>query len=655
MIGLMVPSAFADTWNVVVNSDFSGDPSCADNDTCVVPSSLVIEKGDIVAYTLECSSTCASFHFDVGTVGGGTSEENEYPPNGYRIGYVGSGASDTSNDITYDKVGVYPYFDPSHPWYTFTITVVDDVNDLDTVEADAATVVNETNEDFPVAIKITTTKNSFEYGEAIRLKLQFEPSVPNTPLFISLQNENGISVADRDVRPSHGDDGDFERTGTKFITIYPKLGLPSDNYTIHVQFGTDDMILGTQTSQEISYTNNNSSIGNQLFDKYALDVLDVGTNFGLIEHGKDQWGNTMNLSLHQDSLISVHPCEYRSFECPISITQSIRVYETYHLNLYKFESEINAQKYASLHRQWDGAPSNKANYFLVGSTYENVPEKCFEFKGGFSSANGPDGLYKCSKGKFVVEVHDRDEYGKKFVSYMIDKLDSETDAHENISSESLKEQKIESKPILSFVDPEKDPSHYVKRYITEETYKDWFSEHFPDYTLYEGIGITQEEYRNIVNELTKPEPVPEPVVTPEPEPEPEPTPTQESSEGGGCLIATAAYGSEMAPQVQFLREIRDGTVMSTESGTAFMTGFNQFYYSFSPQIADYERENPVFKEAVKVTLTPLLTSLTLLNYVEIDSEEEMLGYGIGIILLNVGMYFVAPAVLIISLKKKFQK
>ena len=123
--------------------------------------------------------------------------------------------------------------------------------------------------------------------------------------------------------------------------------------------------------------------------------------------------------------------------------------------------------------------------------------------------------------------------------------------------------------------------------------------------------------------------------------------------GGGCLIATAAFGSEMAPQVQFLRELRDNTVLQTTSGTAFMNGFNQFYYSFSPQIADYERENPVFKEAVKVTLTPLLTSLTLLNYVEIDSEEEMLGYGIGIILLNVGMYFVAPAVLIISLKKRF--
>ena len=129
----------------------------------------------------------------------------------------------------------------------------------------------------------------------------------------------------------------------------------------------------------------------------------------------------------------------------------------------------------------------------------------------------------------------------------------------------------------------------------------------------------------------------------------------ENEEGGGCLIATAAFGSEMEPQVQFLREIRDGTVMSTQSGTVFMTGFNQFYYSFSPYVADYERENPVFKEAVKVTLTPLLTSLALLNYVDVDTEEEMLGYGIGIILLNIGMYFVAPAAVIIVIKNRIKQ
>jgi hypothetical protein len=121
---------------------------------------------------------------------------------------------------------------------------------------------------------------------------------------------------------------------------------------------------------------------------------------------------------------------------------------------------------------------------------------------------------------------------------------------------------------------------------------------------------------------------------------------------GGCLIATATYGSELAPQVQTLREIRDNSLLTTQSGTSFMNFFNEFYYSFSPTIADYERENPVFREVVKVGITPLISSLLILNYVEMDSEESVLGYGISLILLNVGMYFVAPAAIIISIKKR---
>lgn len=124
--------------------------------------------------------------------------------------------------------------------------------------------------------------------------------------------------------------------------------------------------------------------------------------------------------------------------------------------------------------------------------------------------------------------------------------------------------------------------------------------------------------------------------------------------GGGCLIATATFGSELAPQVQQLRELRDNKLLQTNSGSAFMSGFNQFYYLFSPTIADWERESPIFKEAVKLTITPLLTSLSILNYLDIDSEHEMLGYGIGIILLNIGMYFAAPALLITRLNKRLK-
>jgi hypothetical protein len=126
----------------------------------------------------------------------------------------------------------------------------------------------------------------------------------------------------------------------------------------------------------------------------------------------------------------------------------------------------------------------------------------------------------------------------------------------------------------------------------------------------------------------------------------------ETPQNGGCLIATATYGTELASQVQLLREVRDSVVFSTNSGASFMSSFNNIYYSFSPTIADLERQNPVFRETVKIVLTPMLSTLLILNYVGIDSEYDMLGYGIGIILLNVGMYLVAPAVIIIKLRNR---
>jgi len=126
---------------------------------------------------------------------------------------------------------------------------------------------------------------------------------------------------------------------------------------------------------------------------------------------------------------------------------------------------------------------------------------------------------------------------------------------------------------------------------------------------------------------------------------------ESTSEGGGCLIATATYGTELAPQVQQLREIRDQKLMKTDFGQSFLHSFNEFYYSFSPIIADYERKNPVFKEAVKLVITPMLSTLSILNYVDMNSETEVLGYGISLILLNFGIYFVAPAIVIIKIRK----
>ena len=80
-----------------------------------------------------------------------------------------------------------------------------------------------------------------------------------------------------------------------------------------------------------------------------------------------------------------------------------------------------------------------------------------------------------------------------------------------------------------------------------------------------------------------------------------------------------------------------------------MESFNSFYYSFSPIIADYERENPVFKEIVKIGITPMLSTLSLMDYA--DSESEVLGIGISLIIVNAMMYVGLPVFGIMRLRK----
>ncbi len=89
----------------------------------------------------------------------------------------------------------------------------------------------------------------------------------------------------------------------------------------------------------------------------------------------------------------------------------------------------------------------------------------------------------------------------------------------------------------------------------------------------------------------------------------------------GCLIATAAFGSEIAPQVQFLREYRDNTIMPTSVGSSFISAFNAVYYTFSPTVADVERNNPILQELVRSGVTPLLGILQITKLSSFGSDE----------------------------------
>jgi len=63
------------------------------------------------------------------------------------------------------------------------------------------------------------------------------------------------------------------------------------------------------------------------------------------------------------------------------------------------------------------------------------------------------------------------------------------------------ELKTEVKELLSFVDPNKDPYDYLKRYLKEEKYKDWFNRNYPKFTIYEAVGLTASDYLEMKRQL----------------------------------------------------------------------------------------------------------------------------------------------------------
>lgn len=72
--------------------------------------------------------------------------------------------------------------------------------------------------------------------------------------------------------------------------------------------------------------------------------------------------------------------------------------------------------------------------------------------------------------------------------------------------------------------------------------------------------------------------------------------------GGGCFIATAAYGSSMAQEVNVLRSFRDNFLMREDAGRKFIS----FYYRVSPPIAKTIRNSPSLKLIARVMLTPIV-------------------------------------------------
>ena len=108
---------------------------------------------------------------------------------------------------------------------------------------------------------------------------------------------------------------------------------------------------------------------------------------------------------------------------------------------------------------------------------------------------------------------------------------------------------------------DEEPEHYVERYTMEPEYKAWFDRNFPDYTIYEGIGITELQYQEIVNDLTKPQPVAE-----------QKTVTAQESSGGlvYVLVAVVAVGGVIGA-VFFIKKGSKASAVQQESPSTRQT------------------------------------------------------------------------------------
>jgi peptide/nickel transport system substrate-binding protein len=125
----------------------------------------------------------------------------------------------------------------------------------------------------------------------------------------------------------------------------------------------------------------------------------------------------------------------------------------------------------------------------------------------------------------------------------------------------------------------------------------------------------------------------------------------------GCLIATATYGSELSPQVQFLRRFRDNKVLTTFAGSNFMTVFNSFYYSFSPYVASIISGNENLRGILKVILYPLMGVLQLSSTVfSLFSFLPEFGVVLAGIVAStlIAVVYILPCVLLLYLLKKFK-
>ena len=122
-----------------------------------------------------------------------------------------------------------------------------------------------------------------------------------------------------------------------------------------------------------------------------------------------------------------------------------------------------------------------------------------------------------------------------------------------------------------------------------------------------------------------------------------------------CVIASAAYGSELVPQIQALREFRDRTIGVTLAGTQFMGVFNALYYSFSPAVADAIVAKPILASLARMLIRPMIAALYVASWIfcRLPISPELAAILVGVVASGlIGAIYGTPFAFFMTLRKK---
>lgn len=129
--------------------------------------------------------------------------------------------------------------------------------------------------------------------------------------------------------------------------------------------------------------------------------------------------------------------------------------------------------------------------------------------------------------------------------------------------------------------------------------------------------------------------------------------------GPKCFIATATYGSPLAPQVQLLRNLRDNRIMKTYVGWNFMVAFNAWYYSFSPTVAQTITQHQVLQSAMKIVLYPLIAILQFgtTPYTLLSEHQDLAAVVSGLLITSLigAVYLALPIAALSACSSKLRR